>query len=123
MNREPAVHARVKLEVAVALQDSLKRSGLQGEVYTDGMAVKIADRVVHEPDAMLRLGAQLPGDAVLVTDPYIAVEVLSPSTGPVDTGTKLVNYFKLSSVAHYLVVNTSKTVVLTTSAAQKARPS
>jgi Uma2 family endonuclease len=38
--------------------------------------------------------------------------VLSPSTGPVDTGTKLVNYFKLQSVVHYLVVDTSKQVVL-----------
>jgi Uma2 family endonuclease len=112
MNREPVVHARVKLEVSVALHDSLKRSGLAGEVFGDGMAVKIADRVVHEPDAMLRLGAPLPDDAALVTDPFIVVEVLSPSTGPVDTGTKLINYFKLPSVVHYLVVNATKKIVL-----------
>ena len=112
MNAETSNHAVVKFNVAVALREALKRSGLKGRVYTDGMAVKIADRVVHEPDALLRLGEPLPGNAVLVTDPFIVVEVLSPSTGPVDTGAKLVNYFKLPSVTHYLVVNTAKKVVL-----------
>jgi Uma2 family endonuclease len=112
MNAERSLHAIVKFNAAVALREALKRSGLQGRVYTDGMAVKIADRVVHEPDAMLRLGAPLPDDDVLVTDPFIVVEVLSPSTGPVDTNVKLVNYFKLPSVSHYLVVNITKKVVL-----------
>lgn len=112
MNAERSLHAVVKFNVAVALREALKRTALQGRVYTDGMAIKIADKLVHEPDAMLRLGAPLPDDVVLVTDPYIVVEVLSPSTGPVDTGTKLVNYFKLPSVAHYLVVDTKAKSVL-----------
>lgn len=112
MNAEQVVHGRVKLRIAKALEEALKRSGLQGEVFGDGMAVKIAERVVHEPDSLVRLGALLPDDTVLVTDPVIVVEAPSPSTGPVDTGTKLVNYFKLPAVAHYLVVNTTKRIVL-----------
>ncbi len=112
MNSEAVGHARCKRRVTRALEDAMLAAGFAGEVFGDGMAVKIADRVVHEPDAMLRLGAPLPDEAVLVTDPFIVVEVLSPSTGPIDTGVKLVNYFKLPTVAHYLVVNTTKKVVL-----------
>lgn len=112
MNAERSIHALVKLNCAFQLRQSLAKSGLQGRVYGDGIAVQIAHRLVHEPDAMVRLGPPLPDDAILITDPVIVVEVLSPSTGPIDTGTKLVNYFKLPSVVHYLVVNTTDRVVL-----------
>ena len=112
MNAETNRHAVVKLNVAIALRDALKRTGLQGQAYTDGMAVKIADRMVHEPDAMLRLGEPLADNAVQVSDPFVVVEVLSRSTGPVDTGSKLINYFKLPSLKHYLVVDTTRQVVL-----------
>ena len=112
MNSERASHARVKRRVANLLEAALLQRGLQGEVFGDGMAIKIADRIVHEPDAMLRLGPPLDDETVLVTDPVVVVEVLSPSTGPVDTGVKLVNYFKVPSLKHYLVVNTTRHVVL-----------
>ncbi len=112
MNSEQASHARAKFRVAKALEAALSESGLSGEVFGDGMAVKIADRTVHEPDSLLRLGLPLADETILVLDPVIVVKVLSPSTGPVDTGTKLVNYFKVPSIAHYLVVNTKKHVVL-----------
>ena len=35
----------------------------------------------------------------------IVVEVLSPSTRHIDLSAKLVDYFRLSSVAHYLIVD------------------
>lgn len=112
MNAETASHAKVKLNVAFALRQQLKAQSVAGEVFGDGMAVRIADRIVHEPDAMLRLGSRLPGDTILVTDPVIVVEVLSPSTGPIDTSRKLTNYFLLDTVQHYLVVDTTKRLVL-----------
>lgn len=112
MNAEMLVHARVKSRVARALETALAHRGLEGEVYGDGMALRIADRLVHEPDAMVRLGTLLPGETVLITDPVIVVEVLSPSTGPIDTSVKLVNYFKVQSVQHYLIVNATKELVL-----------
>ena len=112
MNSERSVHARVKRRIANTLEAAMWRAGLDGEVFGDGMAVKISANLVHEPDAMLRMGAPLADDTVLVTDPVIVVELLSPSTGPVDTSTKLVNYFTLPSVQHYLIVNTTKRIVL-----------
>jgi Uma2 family endonuclease len=112
MNSEQSIHARVKLNVAIALRDALRRSGARGEVFGDGMAVRINETTVHEPDALVRLGDPLSDEAVLITDPVIVVEVLSPSTGPVDTSTKLANYFSVPSVLHYLVFNTKKRLAL-----------
>jgi Uma2 family endonuclease len=41
----------------------------------------------------------------LVPNPVIVVEVLSPTTSHTDTSAKLIGYFKLPSVAHYLVLD------------------
>jgi Uma2 family endonuclease len=56
-----------------------------------------------EPDAVLHCGEPLPGDAIAVPEPMVIVEVLSPSTRGVDLTRKLVAYFRLPSVRHYLV--------------------
>lgn len=40
-----------------------------------------------------------------VPDPVIVVEVLSPSSVHMDTSAKLIGYFKLPSVRHYLVID------------------
>lgn len=112
MNAECMGHMRAKSRIANALDRALKVTGLAGETCWDGMAVRIDDKSVHEPDAMLRLGELLPSDAMFVDDPLVVVEVLSPSTGPVDNGLKLANCFSLPSVRHYLVVDTTKEQVL-----------
>ncbi len=42
----------------------------------------------------------------------IVVEVLSPSTGRFDTGTKLGDYFRLASLCHYLIVDLKRRCVI-----------
>jgi Uma2 family endonuclease len=66
----------------------------------------------YEPDALVRCGEQLDPDMVEVVDPLILVEVLSPGTRKVDTTPKLGDYFRLPSVRHYLIVNTSRRSVV-----------
>ena len=44
-------------------------------------------------------------DDIAASNPVIIVEVLSPSTSGVDTGAKLVGYFRVPSVMHYLIVH------------------
>jgi Uma2 family endonuclease len=78
----------------------------------DGMAVRIDDRTVYEPDALVRCGPPMPGDAIEVVDPTIVVEVVSPSSRGIDRGVKLASYFLLLSVRHYLIVDTDKRVVI-----------
>lgn len=112
MNAERLVHARVKLKLALLLRDAFAKAGLQGDVLGDGMAVRISETTVHEPDALVRCGEALDDETTILTDPMVVCEVLSPSTGPVDTGTKLLNYFSVASVQHYLVVDTAKRAVL-----------
>src|SRR5262249_12206629 len=50
-------------------------------------------------------GQKLPRSAVEVPNPVIVVEVLSPSTARTDESAKLVGYFRLPSVAHYLIID------------------
>src|SRR5262245_62500503 len=42
----------------------------------------------------------------------IVVEVLSPSTGHIDATAKLADYFKVASVAHYLIIDPEKTLIV-----------
>lgn len=71
----------------------------------DGMAVRTDERTVYEPDALVRCGARMADDDVVVTDPVIVVEVVSPSSCNIDTGVKLVSYFRLPNLRHCLVVD------------------
>jgi Uma2 family endonuclease len=50
-------------------------------------------------------GEELPGDSLIVSNPVIIVEVLSPTTMHTDTSAKLIGYFKLPSVQHYLIID------------------
>jgi Uma2 family endonuclease len=112
MAPERASHNQAKLNAAIALRGAIGARGLPCRVMTDGMAVRIDDRTVYEPDALVRCGAPLPGDAIEVVDPTIVMEVVSPSSRGVDRGVKLASYLLLPSVRHYLIVDTDKRVVI-----------
>jgi Uma2 family endonuclease len=103
MQSERVAHLRVKFRLARRLQDAATRGPC--EVFPDGMAVRIDDGVVYEPDALLYCGEALPPDTIEIGNPVIVVEVISPSTAAVDRGEKLFNYFRLPSVQHYLIVD------------------
>ena len=106
MAPERAAHNLVKAEAWRALRDAIRGAGLPCQVFTDGMAVRVDDATVYEPDATVRCGPRLDGDAVEFSDPVIVVEVLSPSTRARDAGAKLQDYFRLPSVRHYLILRT-----------------
>ena len=103
MNPQRLDHINVKIAVVRVLQDLLQAKNFQA--IGDGMCVRIDDRTVFEPDALVYAGPQRKGDTTVITDPIVAVEVLSPGTKTVDTTRKLEGYFKLPSVRHYLIVD------------------
>jgi Uma2 family endonuclease len=111
MAPERAVHARTKARVHRALEDAITRAGSPSEAFPDGMSVRIDDRTVYEPDALVRCGPRTPDDAVEVSDPVIVVEVVSRASRSTDSGAKLGEYFTLHSVRHYLVLNTDARAV------------
>jgi Uma2 family endonuclease len=106
MAPERSAHALTKFRVARRLAEAVEAGGLRCDVYPDGMAVEIDATTTYEPDALVRCGPPLPGNAVKLNDPMIVVEVRSPSTGARDAGVKLIDYFRLPSVQHYLIVRT-----------------
>ncbi len=108
MQTERAAHGRVKLRVASAFERDIRSRRLPCEAFVDGMAVRIDDRTTFEPDAFVRCGPRLPGDATVAYDPVLVVEVLSPSTQAIDTSTKLTQYFRSPTIIHYLIVVPAK---------------
>jgi Uma2 family endonuclease len=112
MAPERASHAIAKGNAFVALRNAIGAGGLSCQAFPDGMAVRVSDRTVYEPDALVRCGPPLPGDAVELSDPVVVVEVVSPSSRGIDRGVKLTGYFSLASLRHYLIVDTDQQVVI-----------
>ncbi len=102
---EPVEHIEIKLSVAIALRAAIARCQLQCRALPNGPTVRIDDYTAYAPDALVYCGQELPGDALVVPNPVIVVEVLSPTTMHTDTSAKLIGYFKLPSVQHYLIID------------------
>ena len=112
MSPERLAHIRTKKHVVFALDDALGRAGLPCEAFADGVAVKIDARTIFEPDASVVCGPRKEDDAIVVSDPVVVVEVLSPNTAAIDHGRKLSGYFSLPSVEHYLILDPERRVVI-----------
>jgi Uma2 family endonuclease len=112
MAPERVAHAEAKFMVARRLAEAVEAAGLPCQTFTDGMAVQIDEFTAYEPDALLRCGERLPGDAAKVLDPVIVVEVVSPSSRGRDAGAKFADYFRLPSLRHYLIMNTENRTVV-----------
>ncbi len=112
MASERVRHARIKGAVYRRLEEAAERQAPACTVFPDGMAVRIDDGTVYEPDAAVRCGQPLDDDAVLYDDPIIVVEIQSPSTSNVDANNKLANYFRLPSVQHYLILRAKQPMVI-----------
>jgi Uma2 family endonuclease len=109
---EGAGHAAIKFAVQTVLLSGIRARGLSCHMLPDGMTVRVDETTAYEPDALVYYGTKLEPSAVEVPEPTIVVEVLSPSTRRIDASAKLAGYFRVPSVAHYLIVDPSKPLVL-----------
>jgi Uma2 family endonuclease len=112
MAPERSVHALTKAQVWRRLTEAAEAMGLPCDVYPDGMSVVVDETTVYEPDVLVRCGPRLADTTVQLHDPVIVVEVLSPSTRSRDLGSKLIDYFRLPSLRHYLIVRPDDKVVV-----------
>jgi Uma2 family endonuclease len=112
MAPERARHNLVKLAAAVALRDAVRAAKLPCTVFTDGISVVIDDQNTREPDASVQCGVDVDLDSMILQAPMIVVEVASPSSERVDTETKLVDYFSVASICHYLMILPEQRVVV-----------
>jgi Uma2 family endonuclease len=105
MAPERAEHVEAKLNAANALAAAIGRAGISCKAYVDGLAVTVDGSTSFVPDALVNYGAPPAKDAMVAPNPVIVVEVLSPSTQRIDTTVKLAGYFRVASLAHYLIVD------------------
>ena len=108
MASERAEHVRAKQSVFLSLRAAIAQSGADCEAFMDGLAVKVDEFTAFIPDAIVNCGAPVPGDHLIASQPVIVVEVRSPSTQHIDNSVKLLEYFRVASLMHYIIVNTSK---------------
>ena len=103
MQSERVSHAETKLSVVVALRNAVRNAKLPCTAFPDGVSIRINDRSVREPDAIVHCGPYEP-DQVYSTNPVVVVEVISPSSVGTDVDRKLIDYFSVASILHYLIV-------------------
>ncbi|CAO4135603.1 Uma2 family endonuclease [Methylorubrum extorquens] len=101
-----------KFAAQIALSEALRVIPLSCEMLPGGLCVPINTQTAFEPDALVYCGERLAPDAITVPEPVIVIEVISPSTKQVDIGAKLLGYFRLPSLQHYLILDTERRTVI-----------
>lgn len=104
MQSERNQHAIAKL---VAVSQFVSQLGFNGPCrpYGDGMAVKLPEGSVFEPDAMIRCGEPLGPEVTYLEDPTVIVEVISPSNSRLQVLAKQNSYFTCESILHVVVID------------------
>lgn len=105
-------HARAKLSATLALGRAARAKGLPCEAIIDSILIPITQRQGYIPDVILQCGERLGDDQDRSQDPVLVVEVLSPSTTKSDQSRKLIGYFQVPSIRHYLILDAEERAVI-----------
>jgi Uma2 family endonuclease len=105
-------HLLAKGAVYRALGDAVRRAGVACTVFPDGATVVIDHEHAREPDAAVQCGVPTNLDSTILEAPLIVVEITSPSSERDDIDDKLLEYFSVPSIRHYLIINPVKKVVI-----------
>jgi Uma2 family endonuclease len=112
MAPETVRHVELKRNLLETLRDALRTAGLPCRALGDGVAVRVDPRSFFQPDASVTCAERVDPDAVEVPNPLVVAEVVSPATRVRDHTVKLVDYFTVPSVQHYLLIETRRRLVL-----------
>lgn len=112
MSPERIEHVRIKNRIWAALDRAIRAAGLPCEALGGGVTVEVDQETDYEPDAIVNCGPPAPGDALAATNPVVVVEVLSPLAESIDLADKLADYFKVSTIQHYLIVRSRRREVI-----------
>jgi Uma2 family endonuclease len=105
MSPERNMHARTKRDAMVEFMRAVAVAGVDCEVFPDGTSVVIDDSTTYEPDVAINCGPRAENLSLSIDSPAVVVEVTSPSSGTVDTGSKLIGYMQTQSVRHILILD------------------
>ena len=109
---ERSRQAVTKAEIASKLIVAIRAKRLSCDVSIDPMVARVADVIAYAPDIVIRCGRRLDDDDLVVTDPVVVVEVLSPATRRIDGTRKFVACLRLSSLRHCVTVDAERRVVV-----------
>ncbi|MEQ1929865.1 MAG: Uma2 family endonuclease [Parvularculaceae bacterium] len=112
MSPERVIHGDYKYRTARAFDAAISAAKAPCRFVLDSAAVRIDERRTYQPDLMVYCGPAARPDAIEIANPVILVEILSPSNALTDLRDKLAAYFTLPSVAHYLIVDPDKRLIL-----------
>jgi Uma2 family endonuclease len=96
-------HAELCVRIYNALAAAIERSGVPFYAAPVGMTVRITRKYAFEPDALVAPLPKPERTDLEIPNPVLVVEVLSASTKKRDRTDKLAGYFKVPSIAHYLL--------------------
>lgn len=111
MSPERVRHTATKSDALFTLRTAIDRAGARCRAYAEGITVRISEDRAFVPDALVVCPAP-PPDEVAISNPLVVVEVLSPATAANDHGVKLEGYFSLASLAHYLILDPDRRVLI-----------
>ncbi|MFM9939825.1 MAG: Uma2 family endonuclease [Hyphomicrobiaceae bacterium] len=112
MNAERSQHWAMKAALYRAFFTAVRSSKLDGDVVIGGASVPLPNSRYAEPDLLVYLGAKVPRDTIVVPEPVIICEVLSPATARFDLSLKVDGYFSLPSVQHYIIADPDKPLLI-----------
>lgn len=98
-------HLRVKGKIWRILTEAIEGVSVPYYVLPDGATVRIGPRTAFEPDALVAPLPMPENSSLEIPNPVIVVEVLSPSSVKRDLKDKVIGYFKVASIVHYLVLD------------------
>ncbi len=111
MGRDRVGHNRAKLRAVNVLQAAINAAKLDCIAFTDGVGVSANARSFRLPDAAVNCG-KVDDDSSVLPNPIIVVEIVSPSSETRDVNEKLIDYFAVKSICHYLIVFPGRKLVV-----------
>ncbi len=99
------IHARVKYLVTKALEAAIVEAGLALEVDVDDLGVKIDAQREYVPEVVVYPRGSVADHDLIVAEPVIVVEVLSPSSAKTDLTTKVAGCGQVLTIEHDLVAD------------------
>ena len=112
MSPERMAHIRTKARAVAALEGAVRNANLLCEVFADGLSVQVDSGAIFEPDASVVCGPRRSDDTIVITDPTIVVEVLSPGDTIGAVEEKLRQYFENGSRLAWVVNPMTKTALV-----------
>jgi Uma2 family endonuclease len=96
-------HSRIISNLVRHLGNHL--DGTPCQVFSAGMKVQIADDTVLYPDVFVTCDRRFRFDELVITEPILVVEVLSPATQGYDRSVKFAFYRRLASLREYALID------------------